>query len=177
MKQFATPRSPQSPWGVTQPLIALAIPLRIEDERCDECRATDIASPAAQRSFRPHPRTRQEKRNRESSGDWPPGFQAIRLTLPSVFRQLCRLDDATVVVIDLEGLRFHFHTHVILFSWVFWYSPRVRTGETSAILEAAGIDNFALFRGDCECRFARPVAIYVQVRTDLISIADQRHAE
>ena len=77
------------------------------------------------------------------------------------------MNHAIVVLVDLEGVGLHLHVDVILFRRLGWYSPRVPAGETSAILETALLDHFAVGVGDREFGFAgRPplTVMFVQLR-------------
>jgi hypothetical protein len=84
-----------------------------------------------------------------------------------------RVDDAAIVVVDLERPAIHVHIYEVLFRRVTGYSPRVRTGETSAILEVAGGNFGTIFRGNRKCRFVRPATINDQVTAVLAGGANQ----
>ena len=70
-----------------------------------------------------------------------------------------QLEDAVVVLVDLEETAFHLDANAILARWVGWYSPRVPAGETSSILEAALLGDFAFPVGDGKRRFGRSLAV------------------
>ena len=74
--------------------------------------------------------------------------------------KLVQFDDAAFTVFDLEGSGVEFYCHVVLVSRIFWYTPRVPAGEASAILEIAGVDDFALFVGDRELRRRRTRTVH-----------------
>ena len=69
------------------------------------------------------------------------------------------IDHAVVLLIDLERIGIHFNVDVIFFRCFRWYSPRVPASETSSILEAAALDNFAFGVLDRKLRFRRPAAV------------------
>lgn len=93
-----------------------------------------------------------------------------RFFLP--YRQLIRFDNVAMIGIDLEGSRVHLDLHVILISRILRYSPRVRTGEASPILELAGIDNFAIRCTDREIWFRRPLTVDVHASALFATLAD-----
>ena len=64
----------------------------------------------------------------------------------------CR-KNALGLLVHREGTGLHLDADAVLFRQVRWYSPRVPAGETSAILEIALLDDFALGVGDGELGF------------------------